>query len=165
MAEGLFGRLSGRGHSPGKAFPVALSEEEWRGKLSAAQYRVLREHGTERAGSSPLDKQYGAGIYHCAGCGQPLFSSDAKFNSRTGWPSFSAPLDEAVETETDRSLFMTRTEVHCSRCGGHLGHVFDDGPEPTGQRYCMNGVSLDYHPGETPPAPSESAPEKPAAEP
>jgi peptide-methionine (R)-S-oxide reductase len=165
MAEGLFGRLSGRGHSPGKAFPVARSEEEWRGKLSPTQYRVLREHGTERAGSSPLDKQYGAGIYHCAGCGQPLFSSDAKFNSRTGWPSFSAPLDEAVETETDRSLFMTRTEVHCSRCGGHLGHVFDDGPEPTGQRYCMNGVSLDYHPGETPPAPSESAPEKPAAEP
>ena len=165
MAEGLFGRLSGRGHSLRKSFPVALSEEEWRGKLSPAQYRVLREHGTERAGSSPLDKQYGAGVYHCAGCGQPLFSSDAKFNSRTGWPSFSAPLDKAVETETDRSLFMTRTEVHCSRCGGHLGHVFDDGPEPTGQRYCMNGVSLDYHPGETPPAPSESAPEKPAAEP
>jgi len=149
MAEGLFGRLSGRGHSPGKSFPVALSEEEWRGKLSAAQYRVLREHGTERAGSSPLDKQYGPGVYHCAGCGQPLFSSDAKFDSRTGWPSFWAPLDEAVETETDRSLFMSRTEVHCSRCGGHIGHVFDDGPEPTGQRYCMNGVSLDFHPGET----------------
>jgi peptide-methionine (R)-S-oxide reductase len=162
MAEGLFGRLSGRGHSPGKAFPVALSEEEWRGKLSPAQYRVLREHGTERAGSSPLDKQYGAGIYHCAGCGEPLFSSDAKFNSRTGWPSFSAPLDEAVETETDRSLFMTRTEVHCSRCGGHLGHVFDDGPEPTGQRYCMNGVSLEFHPAETPLA---ASPNKSATEP
>jgi peptide-methionine (R)-S-oxide reductase len=162
MAEGLFGRLSGRGHSPGKSFQVALSEEEWRGKLSAPQYRVLREHGTERAGSSPLDKQYGAGVYHCAGCGQPVFSSDAKFDSRTGWPSFWAPLDEAVETESDRSLFMTRTEVHCSRCGGHLGHVFDDGPEPTGQRYCMNGVSLDFHPGETPPATGGSEPGKSA---
>ena len=165
MAEGLFGRLSGRGHSRGKAFPVALSEEEWRGKLSPAQYRVLREHGTERAGSSPLDKQYCAGIYHCTGCGQPLFSSDAKFDSRTGWPSFSAPLDEAIETETDRSLFMSRTEVHCSHCGGHLGHVFDDGPQPTGQRYCMNGVSLDFHPGDTPPATGGGAPKKSAAEP
>ncbi len=165
MAEGLFGRLSGRGHSPRKAFPVALSEEAWRGKLSPAQYRVLREHGTERAGSSPLDKQYGPGVYHCAGCGQPLFSSDTKFNSRTGWPSFWAPLDDAVETETDRSLFMTRTEAHCRCCGGHLGHVFDDGPEPTGQRYCMNGVSLDFHPGEQPPATGASAPEKSAGEP
>jgi peptide-methionine (R)-S-oxide reductase len=151
MAEGFFGRFGGRGRSAAKPFAVALSEEEWRRKLSPAQYRVLREHGTERAGSSPLDKQYGAGIYHCAGCGQPLFASDTKFNSRTGWPSFWAPLDEAVETETDRSLFMTRTEVHCSHCGGHLGHVFDDGPEPTGQRYCMNGVSLEFHPGEPPP--------------
>ncbi|HMD63164.1 MAG TPA: peptide-methionine (R)-S-oxide reductase MsrB [Stellaceae bacterium] len=165
MAEGLFGRLSGRGHSAGKSFPLALSEEEWRRKLSAAQYRVLRDHGTERAGSSPLDKQHGAGVYHCAGCGQPVFSSDTKFNSGTGWPSFWAPLDEAVETETDRTFFMTRTEVHCSRCGGHLGHVFDDGPEPTGQRYCMNGVSLDFHPGETPPANGGGVPGKPAAEP
>ena len=165
MAEGLFGRLSGRGHSPRKLFPVALSEEVWRGKLSPAQYRVLREHGTERAGSSPLDKQYDPGIYHCAGCGQPMFSSDTKFNSRTGWPSFWAPLDGAVETETDRSLFMTRTEVHCSRCGGHLGHVFDDGPEPTGQRYCMNGVSLDFHPAESPPATGGSVSEKSATEP
>jgi peptide-methionine (R)-S-oxide reductase len=148
MAEGLFGRLGGRGHPAGKSFPVAHSDEQWRGKLSSAQFRVLREHGTERAGSSPLDKQYGAGIYHCAGCGQPLFASDTKFNSGTGWPSFSAPLDGAVGTETDRSFFMTRTEVHCSRCGGHLGHVFEDGPEPTGLRYCMNGVSLDFHPRE-----------------
>ena len=130
---------------------MTLSEGEWRRRLSAAQYRVLREHGTERAGSSPLDKQYGAGVYHCAGCGQPLFASDAKFNSGTGWPSFGAPLEGAVETETDRSLFMTRTEVHCNHCGGHLGHVFDDGPAPTGQRYCMNGISLDFHPGERPP--------------
>jgi peptide-methionine (R)-S-oxide reductase len=151
MAEGLFGRFGGRSHASGKSFPVALSEEEWRRKLSPPQFHVLREHGTERAGSSPLDKQYGAGVYHCAGCGQPLFSSDTKFNSGTGWPSFWAPLDGAVETAADRSFFMTRTEVHCSRCGGHLGHVFDDGPPPTGQRYCMNGVSLDFRAGEKPP--------------
>jgi peptide-methionine (R)-S-oxide reductase len=131
-----------------KSFHVSLSDDDWRRKLSAAQYRVLREHGTERAGSSPLDKQYEAGVYNCAGCGQPLFASDTKFNSGTGWPSFWAPLDDAVETQTDRSLFMTRTEVHCSHCGGHLGHVFDDGPQPSGQRYCMNGVSLEFEPGE-----------------
>jgi peptide-methionine (R)-S-oxide reductase len=157
MAEGFFGRFGSRGHAAGKSFPVALSEEEWRKKLSPAQFRVLREHGTERAGSSPLDKQYGAGVYHCAGCGQPLFSSTGKFNSGTGWPSFSAPIDNAVETETDRSFLMTRTEVHCSRCGGHLGHVFDDGPQPTGQRYCMNGVSLEFHPGDEPPQSGEPA--------
>jgi peptide-methionine (R)-S-oxide reductase len=151
MAEGLLGRLAGRGHSPAKKFPVAMSEEEWRRKLTPAAYRVLREHGTERAGSSPLDKEYGAGAYRCAGCGQPLFASDTKFNSGTGWPSFWAPVDQAVETQTDRSLFMTRTEVHCSQCGGHLGHVFDDGPKPTGLRYCMNGAALDFHRGEQPP--------------
>jgi peptide-methionine (R)-S-oxide reductase len=157
MAEGLLGRLGGRGQKREKSFTVSLSEDEWRRKLSPPQYRVLREHGTERAGSSPLDKQYGSGVYHCAGCGQPLFASDTKFNSGTGWPSFWAPLDNAVETETDRSLFMTRTEVHCSRCGGHLGHVFDDGPRPTGQRYCMNGVSLDFEPGEEPSGGGEDA--------
>jgi peptide-methionine (R)-S-oxide reductase len=146
MAEGPFGRGAGRGN----AFPVSRSDEEWRRLLSPAQYRVLREHATERAGSSALDKEYGDGVYHCAGCGQPLFAADAKFNSGSGWPSFSAPLDGAVETETDRSLLMTRTEVHCRRCGGHLGHVFDDGPEPTGQRYCMNGLSLDFRRDETP---------------
>jgi peptide-methionine (R)-S-oxide reductase len=153
MAEGLFGRSGGRGHSSKKTFPVAMSEEEWRRKLTAAQYRVLREHGTERAGSSPLDKEYADGVYHCAGCGQPLFASNAKFNSGTGWPSFWSPLDQAVETQTDRSFLMTRTEVHCSRCGGHLGHVFDDGPQPTGLRYCMNGAALELHRGETPPEP------------
>jgi peptide-methionine (R)-S-oxide reductase len=160
MAEGLLGRFR-RGHSAGKSFAVALSEDEWRRKLSPAQYRVLREHGTERAGSSPLDKQYGAGVYHCAGCGQPLFAADAKFNSGTGWPSFWAPLDQAVATETDHSFFMTRTEVQCSRCGGHLGHVFDDGPQPTGQRYCMNGVSLDFRAGEKPPETGGNDPAKP----
>jgi peptide-methionine (R)-S-oxide reductase len=151
MAGGLLGRIAGKGHASGKEFSVKMSEEEWRRKLSPAAYHVLREHGTERAATSKLDKEYGAGIYHCAGCGQPLFAADAKFNSGTGWPSFWEPLDNAVETETDRSFFMTRTEVHCSRCGGHLGHVFDDGPQPTGQRYCMNGVALDFHAGEQSP--------------
>ena len=151
MAEGLLGRLAGRGHSAEKTFPVTHSDEEWRQKLSPAQYRVLREHGTERSGSSPLDHEEGQGVYRCAGCGQPLFASDTKFHSGTGWPSFWAPLDDAVETQTDRSFLMTRTEVHCGRCGGHLGHVFDDGPQPTGQRYCMNGLSLDFRPGEKPP--------------
>jgi peptide-methionine (R)-S-oxide reductase len=153
MAEGLFGRLGGRGQSSGEAahekFEVSLSDEEWRQRLNPAQYRVLREHGTERAGTSPLDKTYDPGVYHCAGCGQPLFAAATKFNSGTGWPSFWAPIEDAVETTTDRSFFMTRTEVHCRRCGGHLGHVFEDGPKPTGQRYCMNGVSLEFHPGET----------------
>jgi peptide-methionine (R)-S-oxide reductase len=154
MAEGIFGRLAGRGHhaKPGKQFEVALSDEEWRQRLSPAAFHVLREHGTERAGTSPLDKQHATGIYHCAGCGQPVFDAAAKFNSGTGWPSFWEPLENAIETDTDRSFFMTRTEVHCRRCGGHLGHVFDDGPAPTGHRYCMNGVSLDFHAGETPDA-------------
>jgi len=150
MAEGFLGRFGGRGQSDSKKheFAVALSEEEWRARLSPEQYQVLRKHGTERAGTSPLDKNYDPGVYYCAGCGQPVFDAAAKFNSGTGWPSFSEPLDGAVETETDRSFFMARTEVHCSRCGGHLGHVFDDGPKPTGLRYCMNGVSLDFHKGE-----------------
>jgi peptide-methionine (R)-S-oxide reductase len=165
MAEGLLGRFGDRGHRAGKVFAVVLNEEEWGQRLTPAQYRVLREHGTERAGASPLDKQYGTGVYRCAGCGQPLFASDTKFDSRTGWPSFWAPLDQAVETETDRSFFTTRTEVHCSRCGGHLGHVFDDGPQPTGQRYCMNGVSLDFHPGEKAPETSGSDPAKPVPRP
>jgi peptide-methionine (R)-S-oxide reductase len=136
-------------------FAVALSEEEWRRRLSPEQYQVLRKHGTERAGSSKLDKNYDPGVYHCAGCGQPLFDAATKFNSGSGWPSFHTPLDGAVETESDRSFFMVRTEVHCSKCGGHLGHVFDDGPKPTGLRYCMNGLSLDFKGGEAaPPAKS-----------
>jgi peptide-methionine (R)-S-oxide reductase len=152
MAEGLLGGRAGRGKAAAKSFPVSRSEEEWRRALSPARYRVLREHGTERAGSSRLDKEKGDGTYRCAGCGQPLFAAEAKFDSGTGWPSFWAPLDGAVETEIDRSFLMTRTEVHCSRCGGHLGHVFDDGPQPTGQRYCMNGLALDFRPGEKPQA-------------
>ena len=166
MAEHLFGRFGGRGQrTPAKSYQVALSEEEWRRRLSAGQYRVLREHGTERAGSSPLDTQYGAGVYHCAGCGQPLFASDTKFNSGTGWPSFWAPLEGAVGSEADRSFFMTRTEVHCSSCGGHLGHVFDDGPAPTGQRYCMNGASLDFHSGERPVGIDRDTPRKTETDP
>ncbi len=127
-------------------YEVQKTEQEWKETLTPEEFRVLRKHGTERAGTSPLDKNYEEGTYLCAGCGQPLFSSDTKFNSGTGWPSFYQPLEEAVETSVDRSLFMTRTEVHCSRCGGHLGHVFGDGPQPTGQRYCMNGVSLKFVP-------------------
>jgi peptide-methionine (R)-S-oxide reductase len=131
-------------------FAVTKTEEEWRQSLSPEAFRVLRQHGTERAGTSPLDKQYGQGTYVCAGCDQPLFSADTKFNSGTGWPSFFDPLENSVATTSDRSFFMVRTEVHCSRCGGHLGHVFDDGPAPTGKRYCMNGVSLKFIPvGET----------------
>jgi len=141
-----------------KQFEVTHTDEEWRQKLDPARYQVLREHGTERAGSSPLDKNYDPGVYYCAGCGQPLFTADTKYNSRSGWPSFWQPLDDAVETQTDRGHFMERTEVHCKRCGGHLGHVFDDGPNPTGLRYCMNGLSLDFHPGEElPPEKGEKA--------
>lgn len=156
MASGLFGRLGSRGSGEHRTFAVALSEEEWRQKLSPAQYEVLRRHGTERSGSSPLDQEEGVGLYHCAGCGQPLFSSVTKFHSGTGWPSFWAPLEKAVETDTDRTFFMVRTEVHCSNCGGHLGHLFDDGPPPTGQRYCMNGLSLAFQPGEAAPVSGKS---------
>jgi peptide-methionine (R)-S-oxide reductase len=129
-----------------KNFEVSMSDNEWRKKLTPEQFQVLRKHGTERAGTSPLDKKYDPGTYYCAGCGAPLFAADTKFNSGSGWPSFYQPMDGAVETDTDRSFFMTRTEVHCQKCGGHLGHVFDDGPQPTGQRYCMNGCSLDFRP-------------------
>lgn len=122
------------------------TDAEWRATLSPEQFHVLREHGTERAGTSPLNHEKRPGTFSCAGCGQPLFSSDAKFESGTGWPSFTAPLERAVETTTDHSLLMERTEVRCARCGGHLGHVFPDGPPPTGLRYCMNGVALGFEP-------------------
>ncbi|MDV3000858.1 MAG: Peptide methionine sulfoxide reductase MsrB [Chroococcopsis gigantea SAG 12.99] len=130
--------------SPKPTFTIAKTEAEWQKILTPEQFKVLRKHGTERAHTSPLDKQYGKGTYVCAGCDLPLFSSETKFDSGTGWPSFYAPLEKAVGTSIDRAFFMTRTEVHCSRCGGHLGHVFDDGPAPTGKRYCMNGVALKF---------------------
>lgn len=129
-----------------KRYKIMKTEDEWKQILTPEQFKVLRKHGTERSFSSPLDKEYGKGAYNCAGCDLPLFTADTKFNSRTGWPSFFAPIEGAIATTTDKSLFMTRVEVHCSRCGGHLGHVFDDGPQPTGQRYCMNGVSLKFIP-------------------
>jgi peptide-methionine (R)-S-oxide reductase len=127
-------------------FEVEHTDEEWRKLLTTEQYAVLRQQGTELSFSSPLDKETRAGTYACAGCDLPLFSSATKFDSGTGWPSFYRPLPNAVRTHEDDSLFMTRTEVHCRRCGGHLGHVFDDGPPPTGLRYCMNGVALEFHP-------------------
>lgn len=130
-------------------FEVTKTPEEWRRILTPEQFQVLREHGTERAGTSPLDKNYAAGTYDCAGCDLPLFSSETKFNSGTGWPSFFKPLDNAIGNTVDKSFYMTRTEVHCRRCGGHLGHVFEDGPPPTGLRYCMNGVSLKFVPKAT----------------
>jgi len=129
-----------------KHFPVEHSEEEWRKQLSPPAFAVLREHGTERAFTSPLNREKRPGMFLCAGCGQALFASKDKFESGTGWPSFTAPLAGAVETETDETHGMVRTEVHCARCGGHLGHVFEDGPRPTGERFCMNGVALDFQP-------------------
>ena len=127
---------------------IPKTEDEWRARLSPEQFDVLRKHGTERAGTSPLNREHRPGVFQCAGCGQELFESKTKFESGTGWPSFWAPVESAVETKTDRNYGMVRTEVHCSRCGGHLGHVFEDGPRPTGLRYCMNGVSLTFKPAE-----------------
>jgi len=129
-------------------FAVEKTEQQWQQELTANQYQVLRKHGTEPRGSSPLNKEHRAGTFVCAGCGQPLFSSDTKFDSGTGWPSFDAPMPDAIETTEDRSLFMVRTEVHCKHCGGHLGHLFDDGPTTTGLRYCMNGAAMGFKTGE-----------------
>ena len=134
------------GPAAAETFAVAKSEAAWRAQLGTSAYAVLRQHGTERAGSSPLDAEKRAGRFVCAACDHPLFASGAKFESGTGWPSFTAPLAEAVGTTTDSSLGMSRTEVHCRRCGGHLGHVFADGPAPTGLRYCMNGVAMRFEP-------------------
>ena len=126
-------------------FPVQKSDAEWRAALTRDRYRILRGHGTERAFTSPLNAEKRKGTFVCAACGQKLFSSSTKFESGTGWPSFWEPIDgAAVGTGIDRSYLMVRTEVHCARCGGHLGHVFSDGPEPTGLRYCINGLSLDF---------------------
>lgn len=129
-----------------KAYPFALSDAEWRKRLSPLAYDVLRHQATEHPFTSPLNKEHRSGIFTCAGCGLRLFSSKTKFDSGTGWPSFWAPLPGAVGTSRDFELGYPRTEVHCSRCGGHLGHVFDDGPKPTGKRYCMNGVALAFVP-------------------
>ena len=126
---------------------LPATDAEWQQRLSPSQYHVMRCHGTEPPGTSPLNAEKRAGEYHCAGCGQALFESDTKFESGTGWPSFFAPIaEDAVATTVDRTHGMTRIEVHCARCGGHLGHVFPDGPAPTGQRYCMNGASLTFEP-------------------
>ena len=127
-------------------FEITKTEAEWKEVLSPEQFYVLRKHGTERARTSPLDKVYATGTYTCAGCDLPLFTSTTKFDSGTGWPSFYQPIEGAVATSIDRSLFSVRVEVHCHRCGGHLGHVFDDGPAPTGKRYCMNGVAMKFTP-------------------
>jgi peptide-methionine (R)-S-oxide reductase len=127
-------------------FAFSLTDEQWRARLSPVQYKVLRQQATERAFSSPLDHERRTGEFGCAGCGQALFSSATKFDSGTGWPSFWQPLQNAVATTVDASWLMIRTEVHCSKCGGHLGHVFNDGPAPTGLRYCMNGAALQFRP-------------------
>ena len=141
----LFG-VGGRSHARTGNFQIKFSEADWKKRLSPQQYAVLRQESTERAGSSPLNTEKRRGLFVCAGCELPLFSSATKFESGTGWPSFWAPLKNAVGTKEDNMLFMKRTEVHCRRCGGHLGHVFDDGPKPTGLRYCMNGVAMKFRP-------------------
>jgi peptide-methionine (R)-S-oxide reductase len=125
-------------------FEISKTDEEWAKILTPQQFQVLRKHGTEPAGSSPLDQEHGKGTFVCAACNLSLFSSGTKFNSGTGWPSFYAPIERAIATSTDKSFLMSRVEVHCRRCGGHLGHVFDDGPAPTGKRYCMNGVAMKF---------------------
>lgn len=128
-------------------FEVTLTDEEWKARLTKAQYAVLRQEDTERAGSSPLDKEHRKGVFSCAGCDLPVYRSEDKFDSGTGWPSFTQPIKGAVGTKEDNTLFTKRTEVHCRRCGGHLGHVFNDGPAPTGKRYCMNGVAMKFTAG------------------
>ncbi|MBV6305261.1 peptide-methionine (R)-S-oxide reductase MsrB [Candidimonas humi] len=133
--------------APAEHFPFTLTDAQWRARLTPAQYKILRQDGTEPPYSSPLNDEHRAGIFSCAGCGNRLYSSRTKFESHTGWPSFWAPLDGAVGTRRDTSFGMLRDEVHCARCGGHLGHVFDDGPKPTGLRYCMDGLALSFKPG------------------
>lgn len=138
--------LWGRGSPEADAFELSLSEEEWRKRLSPEEFAVLREADTERPYSSDLLGEKRAGLYICAGCDLDLYQSKTKFDSGTGWPSFYAALPDAVGTRSDYSLILPRTEVHCRRCGGHLGHVFDDGPPPTGKRHCINGIALDFRP-------------------
>ena len=141
---GVFGLSRARSAAPGEVFEVTKTEEEWRALLTPEQYEVLREEGTEYAGSSPLLKEHRQGTFNCAGCDLPLYASETKYDSGTGWPSFWSAMKGAVGTSEDNTLFMTRTEVHCSRCGGHLGHIFDDGPPPTGKRHCINGIALSF---------------------
>lgn len=138
------GGCSKKSGAAAEAFEVTKSPEQWRAILTPAQFAVLRNENTERPRSSPLNDEHRRGTYQCAGCALPVYASTAKFESGTGWPSFTAPIEHAVKTRSDPGLFGARTEVHCRRCGGHLGHVFDDGPPPTGQRYCMNGVAMEF---------------------
>ena len=143
----VLGVFAGRGsEASAEVFQVSLTPDQWRQRLSPAQFRVLRQQGTERAGSSPLNNEHRTGTYACAGCQLPVYRSQDKFESGTGWPSFIRAIPANVRTMEDNTLFSTRTEVHCRRCGGHLGHVFNDGPRPTGQRWCMNGVALRFIP-------------------
>ena len=142
---GIFKALQGGAAAENDGtFEIVKSEADWRKALTPEQYYVLRGHGTERAGTSPLDNEHRGGTFVCAGCDKELFAAQTKFDSGTGWPSFYDPIPGAVDTTTDRKFFMTRVEVHCHRCGGHLGHVFDDGPAPTGKRYCMNGAAMKF---------------------
>jgi peptide-methionine (R)-S-oxide reductase len=161
MAGGTLSRALGRDRDGGDAAaraateaPVQKSEAGWKATLTPDQFKVLRQHGTERPFSHPLNDEKRAGTFHCAGCGAPLFDAATKYESGSGWPSFFAPMDGAVGTSTDHILLTPRTEVHCARCGGHLGHVFDDGPAPTGQRYCMNGTAMSFAPQVPDPAES-----------
>ncbi|EKF20673.1 peptide-methionine (R)-S-oxide reductase MsrB [Nitratireductor pacificus] len=155
---GAFAALAGGaflvGNRPGgkamaETFEITKTEDEWRRILSEQQFAVLREEATERAFTSPLNEEKRAGLFHCAGCDLPVYSSETKFDSGTGWPSFWEAVPDAIGTKEDNSLFMTRTECHCRRCGGHLGHIFDDGPPPTGKRHCINGVAMTFKPGAT----------------
>mgnify|MGYP005811399919 FL=1 len=146
-ALSVFGRWTPATASEGE-FEVMLSEAEWKAKLTPQQFAVLREEATERAFTSPLNDEKRKGMFHCAGCDLPVYSSETKYDSGTGWPSFWQAEDNAVRTKEDRSLFSVRTEVHCRRCGGHFGHIFDDGPAPTGMRHCLNGVALTFKPAE-----------------
>lgn len=143
LATGIFQR---RATAATETFEISYTDAQWRARLSPQQYAVLRQEATEPPGSSPLNKEHRPGTFSCAGCSLPLFASSTKFDSGTGWPSFWKPLDNAVATRKDRSYGMVRVEAHCRRCGGHLGHVFDDGPPPTGLRYCMNGLALAFAP-------------------
>ena len=147
VVGGIAALVTGReSEAAAEVFEVNLTADQWRQRLTPDQYHVLRRQGTERSGTSPLNREHRRGTYLCAGCDLPVYRSQDKFESGTGWPSFIRPIRGNVRTRPDNTLFMTRTEVHCRRCGGHLGHVFDDGPPPTGQRWCMNGVALKFAP-------------------